>query len=364
MAKIEKTWKFGDVSYDTDFALGTSADRVIETVGIINGKPFEGIANNRYFELGYYNGDAKKKPIINISTALGCDVGCGHCDLVEAGPQLAPEDMLRQVDAMVTMVQEIDGIDLREKPFKVNFAKTGEPVHNRNMPQAMRLIADKYPGVSFKYSTSMPNSRNAVQRIRDIAEFAAQYKEGTVQLTISLLSTDEAHRLNSAKPGRLADFKKIREAIDEWHRINPTSRNPEARTPNCSLVIGEETPCDPKDVQDLFPPNLVRFRIRPIIPNTHSQESNIEKVSDARIQTIKQNFEAAGYPISDAGIPTPTEVAFGLASNVMWRRVKEGQSIPKGVIDDSETLHRLGMRWAERNPKDRGDQNQATAVTR
>ena len=223
---MTKTWMYGDIRYDTVVAYGDKNDRVIETVG----KKGAGL-----FEVGYYNGDGKKKAIIDISTALGCDVGCDFCALTDTGPQLTAQDMLGQVDAIVDMVREIDGVDLRGKPLKINFAKTGEPSYNRQIPEAMRLIAAKYPGVSFKYSTVMPNIKRLVERIREVATFASEYTAGSVQLTISLISTNEDYRLKSANEGRLASFATIRSAIDAWHETNT---NPEPRIPNLSLLVG------------------------------------------------------------------------------------------------------------------------------
>lgn len=108
------------IDYKTTLVFGPQEDRVIESVGVI--------AKRKAFEVGYYNGHTKPKAIINISPASGCPVGCNFCDLQDSGGPLSAQIMLQQVFDMAKLATKIDGKAFLDKPLKVNFAKTGEPL--------------------------------------------------------------------------------------------------------------------------------------------------------------------------------------------------------------------------------------------
>lgn len=307
----------GNITYPTVLVFGDKQDRVIETVGMTH--------DGHAFELGYYNGDVKPKAIINISPAVGCPVGCNFCELTDSGRILTIDEMTSQVHAMAAMAKDYDGLDLTHQLLKINIAKTGEPVLNRAIPDAMSKIRNEFQNVSFKYSTSMPDVKFLEERIRAVADFAAHHKGGTTQLQISLISTNEDYRKKSAG-ARLASLPRISRVIDAWHDANP-----QGRTPNGSLLVGAQTPCDPREILDILPPHLIKLRIRKIVATDHSKSSGITDVSEARIQDIIHIFRDHGYDISDAGIPTPTESKHGLASNVTRHRMLQG-SMRSGVI--------------------------------
>jgi len=304
-------------NYRTYLVFGDREDRVIETVGTTN--------DQRFFELGYYNGVEKPKAIINISPAVGCPVGCNFCELTNPGRALTSEEMVSQIFVMTSLAQDIDNLDLNRQQLKINIAKTGDPIFNGAVIEALEKTVSYFPSASFKYSTSMPDTRFLTERIRDLAVFARDHKNGSTQLQISLISTNEKYRRESAK-AKLASLISIRQAVDTWHSINPLGR-----TPNCSLIIGENTPCNPLDVINVLPPNLIRFRIRKIVSTEHSKRSEIHEASEERICEIVRQFRDAGYSINTAGIPTRTETIHGLASNVTRHRL-EGGAQPEGVL--------------------------------
>lgn len=309
--------EFGAISCNTFLVFGTSDDRVIEAVGRTrNGK--------RTFEIGLYDGPDKKKLIINISSADGCHVGCNFCELIETGAQLSVDEMFSEVATMLAVAKKVDGYDIRQKPLKVNVAKTGEPILNRNLVAALKRINQQFPKTSFKLSTSAPDVPFLLDRVRDWAVFAAAHHEGSTQLTVSLISTDEKFRRDSAK-GKLASLQQISQMVDIWH-----SNNPHGRTPNCSLLLGKETPCDPRHILSVLPPERVKIRIRPIVPTQHSLASGMQSIAPARIADILADFRSCGYDINDAGVPTGTEIEHGLASNVTRGR-NARRPYPKGI---------------------------------
>lgn len=317
------------IQYDTVLVFGNKSDRVIETVGKTG--------NGKAFEVGYYNGADKSKAIVNISPATGCPVGCNFCDLTDSGGPLSPEIMHQQVLDMVNFATKVDGDVLGEKKLKVNFAKTGEPVLNPYIVEAMHMISDTFPSVSFKYSTSLPNTPKTKQRIHELAFFADGYTEGSVQLQISLISTDNAFRQKSVGTKskiELLPIIEVSELITAWHKTNPRGR-----VPNCSLLVSANTPCDPILIVDTIRPGNVSFRIRPVVDTEHGLSQGLQRAEPGKIEGIIVAFEDSSYDINVNGIPTPTEQKHGLASNVTRNRFLQGM-YPKGMsyVDSSENL--------------------------
>lgn len=314
-----------DLNCPAVFVFGDSDDRVIETASHTGGKSYE---------IGYYNGVTKPKAIVNISTGLGCPVGCNFCELTESGRPLKVQEMVDQVVYMVGLAQQYDQLDLGQQPLKVNTAKTGEPLLNQATPEALAAINEVFPGTSFKCSTSLPNIPQAEERIRSWARFARQHVTGSTQLQISLISTDDTYRRASARarPG-LADIKTVGRVIDAWRE-----ENPEGRIPNCSLLLSDDTPCDPADIQEILPPENVRFRIRPVFITEHADRSGLSAATAERISEVIKRFEDAGYTISTDGVLTETERANGLVSNVTRERLLQHPEL-RGIwhISDKES---------------------------
>ena len=308
------------LDYKTALIYGQKEDRVIETVGTLS--------NGKAFEIGYYNGTNKPKAIINVSPATGCPVGCNFCDLTESGGPLPAQTIVQQVSDMARLASKIDGDAFTQKPLKINYAKTGEPVLNPAIVASMEMIADKFPKASFKYSTSLPDVPKIRERIEELAHFASVYLKGSVQLQISLISTSESYRQASVGTQSnitLLPLKRVGDLITAWHKINPRGR-----IPNCSLLVSAQTPCDPSLITDIIKPGSARFRIRPVITTEHSLLNGLNAASSIKIEKIMQQFKKFGYDINDMGTPTPTESQYALASNVTRNRILKGH-YPPGI---------------------------------
>ena len=134
---------------DLVMQFGDATDGVIEIPALTH--------DGGLIEVGYYYGDAKPKNIVSISAQVGCPSKCAFCELgAEAfGRDLTAFEMYDQV-AMMLRVASQHGIDVDAIDHKVNIAKTGEPLFNRNLLEALELISQLF--MSFKVSTVFPQS--------------------------------------------------------------------------------------------------------------------------------------------------------------------------------------------------------------
>lgn len=300
IAQAALSYRCRAISSDYVCLMGDKEDGVIEFIA----RP---AAGGGFFETGYYYGARKPKPIINISPMIGCPASCTFCELGRLPFQkcLSAEEMLEQVVMMLRFASSVTDID---RQHKVNIAKSGEPLLNPHLADALELIGAF--GFSFKLSTVLPRGRRAKEQLAAAAEFASGYLE-PVQLQISLISTAEEYRLR-AGGSALAPFREVRQAIDLWCSRNPP---PKGRKPNLSLILSAETPADPQEISGIFPPELVNFRFRSYVPTENGKTSGMEIIGPQHLAEIQRAFAGEGYQVSDWATPTPTEWRFRLSSN-------------------------------------------------
>jgi hypothetical protein len=265
-------------------------------------------------EMGYYFGDVKPKYIIDISSQVGCPMKCIFC---ETGKEqfkrsLTPDEMYEEALLLLKTAYSF-GVDIDAKKHKVTIAKTGEPMMNRGIVEAVEKISEL--GVSYKISTVFPAANVCLENFRRLAMFASGYSE-SVQPQISIISTSEEYRRHAA--GNAAPFRRLREAGEIWK-----AHNPHGRRVNLSLILTEQVPCDVKDVCGMFPPDMFKFRFRNYVPTHYGNDNSLSPITPERMRGIKQDFRENGYDVDDWATPTPMEMKFGIASNVTRRRYKQ-----------------------------------------
>ena len=292
---------------DLVMQFGDAHDGVIEIPALTH--------NDEVMEVGYYYGDAKPKSIIGISSQVGCPAQCSFCELgsEKFGRNLSAFEMYDQVTLMLHVASRY-GINIDAIEHKVNIAKTGEPLFNRNLLEALELIAQLF--LSIKVSTVFPQSQKTLENFRRIADFASKYKQ-SVQIQISIISTSEEYRRRVAGIP-VASFQEIRGAAEYWRE-----KNPQGRKINASLILSEGTPCDVNHVVEVLPPELFRFRFRPCVETRNAKAHALAMITDESLRRAKETFADKGYEVGDWATPTDTELRFGLVSNVTRRRYRE-----------------------------------------
>lgn len=305
---IVQNYELQQIQSDFTAFFGDAHDGAIELVASPSAQP------NEIFEVAYYYGDAKPKPIIDISVMIGCPAKCSQCELGKQafGRSLSAREIFEQV---ILMLQRVSGFTDIERIHKVSLGKSGEPLLNPFIVRGLRMIGTF--GFSFKVSTVFPRGEKSKKIFKDIAEFARAHNK-PVQLQISLISTSEEYRLQTTGIG--AGFAEIRKGIDYWVERNP---QPNGRKPNISLILTEDTPASPHDILHVLPPELVNVRLRPYVISSNGSESGLNPITEQKFAGIAKNFEDCGYTVSTAGIPTPVEQKFRLSSNSTLERYRK-----------------------------------------
>jgi hypothetical protein len=173
----------------------------------------------------------------------------------------------------------------------------------------------------------MPAATSCKQTFKEIAQFASSY-EKAVQLQISMISTSDAYRKEIT--GNVASsIAEIAEAIRFWQKLNPL---PQGRKPNINIIVTEEVPISAKEIYQVLPPGLARFRFRPYIPNQYGKSNRLSLVSTERYRSVRAEFLEAGYEVSAWGNPPETIWRFGLAANAELERYRERVKQDPGLM--------------------------------
>lgn len=288
-------------------AFGTNEDGVIE---LVTKTAEQGVS-----ESGIYFGSVTHPdyPVFAISSATGCQMRCLFCDLgaLPAGKNLNTDEIFEQL-SIIGKEAVLRGVNI-DDGFKVNFAKTGESLFNPSVSQAIQQMTQKIEGIRFKVSSVFPASKIALKNFELMANMAGNCPT-SIQIQASLISTSEEYRQKTA--GKVASFSQISEMASFWR-----SKSPRRSQFNLSMILSEETPCDPSDILPYFDPEHFRIRLRDCIPTDAAQNSGLKVITEERFQDIYNQFTQAGYFVSLDGRPTETERTHSLASNATRRNI-------------------------------------------
>jgi len=288
------------VTCDYVCCFGDDNDGVLELI-----MESEGKAGN--FSAGYYRSDDKLKSIIDVSSMAGCPFRCPFCALGDTPfmRALTPEEMFEQVEITISRARKFF-TEIDDKKHKITIAKSGEPLLNFNLVEALKLMSSY--GHSYKVSSIFPSGRKVRNNLESLAEFASTYRE-PVQLQISILSTDEEERFRIAG-AKVASLSEINEGLILWRDI---VKGNNARVPNLSITLTEDTDCSPSKLISVISPDAANIRFRPYIETENGTKHEVKRES-GKLDVLVQQFRDSGFKVSIAGVATSIEEKYHISS--------------------------------------------------
>jgi len=234
----------------------------------------------------------REKWIINVSTQIGCPLGCPFCDAGRFyGGDLDVEQLLAQVRWALA---RHPGMAARCAKLKVHFARMGEPALNSAVLEAMRRLPGVVasPGLWCCVATTAPRGREAW--FAALREIKAELYPGRFQLQFSIQSTDEGER------ARLIP-------VPHW----PLSRiacygerffAPGDRKVVLNFALARGIPFAPEVIEGLFDPACFAVKLTPVNPTVTGRERGIRTVLRGERDPL---LEAACARLREAGFDGP-----------------------------------------------------------
>lgn len=303
--KIVNNHVFQHVTAESITPYGDSNDHVIEVIA-------KNPSQKGKFAIGYYSGSDKPKPIISISSMVGCTMKCQFCGFgrEKFGRMLSAEEMYEQVLLMLAQASKFSDI---EKQHKISITKSGEPMLNASLIDGLRLIASHF-NFSFKVASVAPDGEIARQNFQRLIQFARENPQ-PVQLLISLISTDEEYR-QKITGGNVASCADIGLMLRDWKE-----KNPNGRKPNLNIILSENTPADPCELEKNIPPSLANVRLRPYVTTANGESVGLKEISNEKYEKIRQNFIRKGYHAPLWGVPSETERKNNISASSQFEKL-------------------------------------------
>lgn len=229
-----------------------------------------------------------EKWVLTISCLYGCPVQCLMCD---AGQnyfgKMTKGDILSQIEHLV--LRRFPDRIVRVKKFKIQFARMGEPLYNKNVLDALEELPFLFdaPGLIPSLSTIGPkNSNYFLEKLREIKN--NHYSNGKFQLQFSIHTTDIEKR-DKLIPIKKLSFKDIANYADRFVEKND-------RKITLNFIVLDDYPIAPSVIKDYFDSEKFIIKLTPLNPTFKANSNNLtSKLDPLNDKTIKNLVDELNF---------------------------------------------------------------------
>ncbi|MFH1811729.1 MAG: radical SAM protein [Pseudomonadota bacterium] len=263
------------------------------------------------------------KWIVNISTQIGCPVGCPYCDAGgDFQGHLSAAELLAQVRWVLS--QHPDQAASCRK-LKIHFARMGEPAYNDAVIEALWQLPQvvQSPGLWACLATVAPRGQ---ERFFDaLLDVKRALYRGRFQLQFSLNTTDDALRRQLIPvphwgPDAIADYgERFVVAGDRRVVLN--------------FALAEGVPFDPAVLLCRFDPLLFTIKLTPLNPTARGDAHALHTVLRAgardQVDVAVQRLRAGGFDvILSVGDPREDQIGSNCGQAVRVLRSQQVLCVP------------------------------------
>lgn len=227
----------------------------------------------------YRNGS---RNIFEISSQIGCRIGCIFCGCGDFKRDLTPDEVLEQIKILQRSGEQA-GAPLNEVN-KINFTDGGELLFNPNCIDIIRAVTAYLP-LKIKISSVMPDAEIVRENLNWIMNFMQNYPPGVV-FQISLYSTNEEIR-QAASNRKLMSFEELRQFGEQWLNAHPSRRKV-----TLTFTLTSKSHCVPEEIAEILPPNLFVVRLHGYKPNN---VEGVEPMDSEMRGRLNKKFQDLGY---------------------------------------------------------------------
>lgn len=233
----------------------------------------------------------REKWIVNVSTQVGCPVGCPYCD---AGGgfrgNLTADELLAQV---AWVLDRHPAEAARCRKLKVHFARMGEPALNDAVIAALARLPElrPMPGLMACVATVAPRGRE--RWFEALLDVKRERYAGRFQLQFSVNSTDRAARRRLLP---VAHWD-----LEEIARYGERFLAPGERKVVLNFALATGVPFDVEVLAERFDPARFAVKLTPLNPTERGREAGFSTLlrseRAARLDGAIDALGAAGYDV-------------------------------------------------------------------
>lgn len=263
------------------------------------------------------------KWIVNISTQIGCPVGCPFCD---AGGgfrgNLDVEELLGQVDWVLAQHPDMAA---RCQKLKVHFARMGEPALNDAVLSALQQLPHRHnmPGLWACLATVAPSHRQ--DWFDHLLEIKQQLYRGRFQLQFSVNSTDPVQR-EQFIPMPHWSLQQIAQYGARFFQRGD-------RKLLLNFALAKDSQFDPLTVKRIFNPDIFAIKLTPLNPTFRGQQNGfitiLRSQRSEQVDRSIQELKEAGFDVVlSIGDVREDEVGSNCGQAVRWFQAQENTEAP------------------------------------
>lgn len=257
----------------------------------------------------------QEKWVINISTQLGCPVGCHFCD---SGSHFEGDlDARVMLEQIRYVLESRPGLASSCRKLKVHFSRMGEPSLNPAVLETLSNLPEvvNSPGLWACVATSAPAA--AAPWFAKLIPLVHCLYPGRFQLQFSVNSTNESTR-QALMPVPLLTLAHLAQLSTQFHR-------PGDRKVVLNFALAKGVECDPAVVCKLFDPTCCAVKLTPVNPTAAVREHGISTLlrsgAEAQVHRLAELLSDRGFDVVvSVGDPEEDRVGSNCGQSVLRMR--------------------------------------------
>ncbi|MDZ7741483.1 MAG: radical SAM protein [Bacteroidota bacterium] len=230
----------------------------------------------------------RQKWVLIISTLFGCPVDCKFCDAGGSYQgKLSKEELFFQIDYAVRQRFPEGSIDTDK--FKVQFARMGEPVFNKEVIDVLKEIPSRYHYRSFVPSLSTIGPSGSRDFFDELLALKKELYPKEFQLQFSIHSTEKKQR-DELLPVKKMDFTEIAAYGEKFF-------DREGKKITLNFALGKNSIVNSSVLRNYFSPDIFLIKLTPVNPTLKASYNGIESLISLKNHKLAllDELNAAGF---------------------------------------------------------------------
>ncbi len=247
---------------------------------------------------------------IEVSTQVGCAVGCMFCNLPKFSENLGVKHLKQQVSLVLAVAKKFpDHFNFsNNEKFKLSFTDGGEVLLNSNFSEIVEyaVLGDLFSYL--KFSSTLPNAQIVHKNFDRMIEFTEYNPDKRFHMQVSLLASNDEMRKKIAK-ANLMPVKVVSHYADKFKQ--ETGRK---ITLTFTMMQGYSL-VNPEEIRNQFSPDSVMIRLYALKSHAKNSLIGLQNLDESIALSLSDELNSLGFASFYASSPQEIIVGYDDESN-------------------------------------------------